>query len=102
MSKQTQYFLHITNDHRVSKNKLEDEVRKYIREKYDHTLTGSRNEAISLIRNVVEVCNGKFPRCKALTHYFQDKRDIPGSNAYVGIPGLMTVNFYEVKEVSNG
>lgn len=92
-----QYFLHVTNDHRVTKNQLEKELKKHLITTYNHTLTEDLKQTAAYILDDANRANKKFPRCKPLHAWFQQKRDFPGSSDEIHIAGLLCINFYEVQ-----
>lgn len=98
-----QFFLLMTNDHRSTKNKLEEQVRKRVRDTFNKALITDIKEVCRHLDSIIESENANHKRCKPLEGVFWERLRLDGySNDTYYVHGLFNLVFYQVKEVNRG
>jgi len=103
MSDQKRYFLLMQDDHRTASNRLREDFRREVRDKFNQTITSDPKNTLSKLSDLESEFNAKFPRCTALKgEFYAYAGKFRGSNDFYSIHGLFHLTFFEVKEVANG
>lgn len=97
-----QYFLLMTDDHRLPKNKLHEEIRNRVRAKFNQTLATDKEEVCQYMQSIIEGCNMIFRRSEPAKGYFTKRDHFPNSSDCYYVDGLFQLVFYKVKEVDHG
>ncbi len=90
------------DDHRMTKNKLQAEIRERIRDDFNHRLTSNIDETVLEIKAMVEAANLMHPRCKPMTCEYYEAKSFSKRRRTVYVHGLFAMSFLEVKGGDRG
>ncbi len=96
-----QFFLHMGDDHRATKNKLQEATRTLFYKKFNHTLTEDLEGTVEKMKAAVDEMSSQFPRCKRLGHCYFERRGRNGKGQCFYVSGLFNVSIFQVKEVDD-